>query len=64
MFPDENGLADLVMISGATGPRFQVDRRRQTVTAFLVRSTLKNVVPIFEDLNQHVEKMFPVSDDR
>ena len=60
-FPDENGLADLVFISGATGPRFQVDRSRRTVTVFLVRSTLLNVVPIFEDLNQHVEKMFPIT---
>ena len=33
-FPDENGLADLLMISSATGPNFQVDRRRQTVTVF------------------------------
>ncbi|MBP88079.1 MAG: hypothetical protein CMJ64_15370 [Planctomycetaceae bacterium] len=36
-FPDETGLADLLMISGATGPNFQVDRRRQTVTVFLIR---------------------------
>jgi hypothetical protein len=52
------------MISGATGPNLQVDRRRQTVTVFLVRSLLQNVVPIFDDLNQHVEQMFPVSDGR
>ncbi len=59
-FPDEDGLADLLFISGATGPNFRVDRRRQTVTVFLVRSTLRNVVNIFDDLNQHVEQMFPV----
>ena len=63
-FPDEDGLADLVFISGATGPRFQVDRRRQTVTVFLVRTSLQKVVPLFTDLNQHVEKIFPVADDR
>ena len=63
-FPDKDGLADLVFISGATGPRFQVDRRRQTVTVFLVRTRLQKVVPLFTDLNQHVEKMFPVADDR
>ena len=63
-FPDEDGLADLVFISGATGPRFQVDRRRQTVTAFLVRTKLQKVVPLFTDLNQHVEQMFPVADGK
>ena len=63
-FPDEDGLADLVFISGASGPRFQVDRRRQTVTVFLVRTRLQKVVPLFTDLNQHVEKNFPVADDR
>ncbi|MDA7916452.1 serine hydrolase [Verrucomicrobia bacterium] len=60
--PDENGLADLVFISGATGPRFQVDRRRQTVTIFLVRTSLQKVVPLFTDLNQHVEEMFPITE--
>lgn len=63
-FPDEDGLADLLMISGATGPNLQVDRRRQTVTAFLVRSNLQNVLSIFNELNQNVERMFPVLDDR
>jgi CubicO group peptidase (beta-lactamase class C family) len=63
-FPDEDGQAGLLMISGATGPNLQVDRRRQTVTVFLVRSVLQNVVPIFDDLNQHVEQMFPVANDR
>lgn len=63
-FPDEDGLADLLMISGATGPNFQVDRRRQTVTVFLVRSNLQNVLKIFNGLNKHVEQMFPVSKDR
>lgn len=62
--PDENGLADLVFISGATGPRFQVDRRRQTVTAFLVRTRLQKVVPLFTDLNKRVEMMFPVADEQ
>ena len=60
-FPDEDGLADLLFISGATGPRFQVDRRRQTVTAFLVRTRLQKVVPLFTDLNQHVEEMFLIT---
>ena len=63
-FPDENGLADLLMISGATGPNFQVDRRRQTVTVFLVRSNLRNVLKIFNDLNQHVEEMFPITNGK
>ncbi len=63
-FPDEDGLADLLFISGATGPRFQVDRRRQTVTAFLVRTRLQKVVPLFTDLNQHVEKMFPAANGK
>ena len=63
-FPDENGLADLVFISGASGPRFQVDRRRQTVTVFLVRTSLQKVVPLFTDLNLHVEQMFSVANDR
>ncbi|MDC0273379.1 beta-lactamase family protein [Planctomycetaceae bacterium] len=58
--PDKDGLADLLFISGATGPRFQVDRRRQTVTVFLVRTNLQKVVPLFTDLNQHVEHIFPV----
>ena len=62
--PDKDGLADHLFISGATGPRFQVDRRRQTVTVFLVRSTLLKVVPLFEDLHQHVEQMFPEEYDR
>ncbi len=62
-FPDENGEAGLLMISGATGPRFEVDRRRQTVTVFLVRSELKKVVKIFEDLNKHVYQVFPLAED-
>jgi len=62
-FPDEDGLADLVFISGASGPHFQVDRRRQTVTVFLVRTSLRKVVPLFTDLNQHVEQIFPVAND-
>ena len=63
-FPDENGLADLVFISGASGPRFQVDRRRQTVTVFLVRTSLQKVVPLFTDLNLCVEQMFSAANDR
>jgi len=63
-FPDDDGLADLVFISGAFGAHFEVDRRRQTVTVFLVRSTVRNVVNIFEDLNQHVEQIFLVANDR
>ena len=63
-FPDEDGQAGLLMISGATGPNFQVDRRRQTVTVFLVRSNLQNVLKIFTGLNQHVEQMFPMANDR
>jgi CubicO group peptidase (beta-lactamase class C family) len=62
-FPDEDGLADLVFISGASGPRFQVDRRRQTVTVFLVRTSLQKVVPLFTDLNQHVEQIFSVANE-
>jgi CubicO group peptidase (beta-lactamase class C family) len=62
-FPDEHGLAELLMISGATGPRFQVDRRRQTVTVFLVRTSLQKVVPLFTDLNQHVEQIFSVANE-
>jgi CubicO group peptidase (beta-lactamase class C family) len=58
-FPDEDGLAELLFISGATGPRFEVDRSRQTVTAFLVRTRLQKVVPLFTDLNKRVEQMFP-----
>jgi CubicO group peptidase (beta-lactamase class C family) len=60
-FPDENGLADLVFISGATGPRFQVDRKRNTVTVFLVRSTAIKVVKIEDALNKRVEQMFPIA---
>jgi len=63
-FPDEDGLADLLFISGASGPRFQVDRRRQTVTVFLVRTSLQKVVPLFTDLNLCVEQMFSVANDR
>jgi CubicO group peptidase (beta-lactamase class C family) len=63
-FPDEDGQAGLLMISGATGPNFQVDRGRQTVTVFLVRSNLQNVLKIFNSLNQRVEQMFPVANDR
>jgi CubicO group peptidase (beta-lactamase class C family) len=62
--PDENGLADLVFISGASGPRFQVNRRQQTVTVFLVRTRLQKVVPLFTDLNQYVEKMFELTNER
>lgn len=63
-FPDEDGLADLIFIDGATGPRFQVDRRRQTVTVFLVRTKLLKVVPLFTDLNKYVEQIFSVEKSR
>jgi CubicO group peptidase (beta-lactamase class C family) len=63
-FPDEDGLADLVFIDGASGPKIQVDRRRQTVTVFLVRTRLLNVVPLHKELNQYVEKMFELTDER
>ncbi len=63
-FPDEDGRAGLLIISGATGPNFQVDRRRQTVTVFLVRTSLQKVVPLFTDLNQRVEQIFPVAKTR
>ena len=63
-FPDEDGLADLVFIDGASGPRIQVDRRQQTVTAFLVRTRLLKVVPLHKELNRYVEKMFEVANDR
>jgi CubicO group peptidase (beta-lactamase class C family) len=62
--PDEDGLADLVFISGASGPHLRVDRRRQTVTVFLVRTSLQKVVPLFTDLNLCVEQMFSVANDR
>jgi CubicO group peptidase (beta-lactamase class C family) len=62
--PDEDGLADLIFISGASGPHLQVDRRRQTVTVFLVRTRLQKVVPLFTDLNKYVEKLFSVAKTR
>jgi len=62
-FPDENGEAGLLMISGATGPHVEVDRRRQTVTIFLVRSELRKVVKIFTGLNEHVGKIFPLTEE-
>jgi hypothetical protein len=63
-FPDKDGLAGLLFIDGATGPNFQVDRRRQTVTVFLVRSKLQNVLNLHKNLNQYVEQIFPVANDR
>ncbi|MHC4995987.1 MAG: serine hydrolase domain-containing protein [Planctomycetota bacterium] len=62
--PDKDGLADHLFISGATGPHFEVDRKRQTVTVFLVRTSLQKVVPLFTDLNQHVERIFPLENAR
>jgi len=62
--PDDDGLADLVFISGAFGAHLRVDRRQQTVTVFLTRSTVRKAVGIFEGLNQHVEQIFPVANDR
>jgi len=61
---DQSGLANLLFHSGATGPNFRIDRRRQTVTVFLVRSSAQNVVNIKNALNQRVEQMFPVANDR
>ena len=58
------GIADLLRKHGATRPNFQVDRRRQTVTAFLVRSRLQNVLNLHKNLNQHVEEMFPVTNGK
>jgi len=63
-FPDENGLADLIFIDGASGPRIQVDRRQQTVCVFLVYTRLLNVVPLHEELNQYVEQMFEPGNER
>ena len=51
------------MISGATGPHVEVDRRRQTVTVFLVRSELRKVVKIFEGLNEHGGKIFLLTEE-
>ena len=62
--PDEDGLADLVFISGAFGAHLRVDRRQQTVTVFLTRSTVQKAVGIFEGLNRHVEQIFSVANDR
>jgi len=61
---DKDGLAGLLFIDGATGPNFRVDRRRQTVTVFLVRSKLHNVLNLHKNLNQHVEQICPVANDR
>jgi CubicO group peptidase (beta-lactamase class C family)/type 1 glutamine amidotransferase len=58
--PDQSGLANLLFHSGVTGPNFRIDRRRQTVTVFLVRSSAQNVVNIKDGLNQRVEQMFSV----
>jgi len=63
-FPDEDGLGDVLFISGAFGAHLRVDRRQQTVTVFLVRTSLLKVVPLFTDLNLYVEKMFSVANDR
>jgi len=62
--PDQSGLANLLFHSGATGPNFRIDRSRQTVTVFLVRSTALNVVNIKDALNQRVEQMFPIPKGR
>ena len=58
--PDKSGLANLLFHSGVTGPNFRIDRRRQTVTVFLVRSSAQNVVNIKDGLNRRVEQMFSV----
>ena len=58
--PDENGLADLIFISGGHGAHLQVNRRQQTVTVFLTRSTVRQAVGIFNPLNQHTEQIFSV----
>jgi CubicO group peptidase (beta-lactamase class C family) len=63
-YPDGNGAAQLLYHSGATGPNMRIDHRRQTVTAFLVRSTALNALSTIEALNQRVEQMFPVTNDR
>ena len=48
-----------------SGPHFRIDRRRQTVTVFLVRSVCtKCRGPEKMSLNQHVEQMFPVPNGR
>ena len=60
----EAGLADLVFHGGARGALLRIDRRRETVTVFLVHSAFKQVQQIHKDLNQHVEQMFPVTNDR
>jgi CubicO group peptidase (beta-lactamase class C family) len=57
-FPDENGLADLVFISGASGPRFQVDRRRQTVTVFSCVRAYKKSYPYLLTLINTLNRCF------
>ncbi len=60
----ESGLADLVFHGGMFGAHLRIDRRRETVTVFLVHSAFKQVEKIHEDLNQHVEQIFSVANDR
>ncbi len=60
----EAGLADLVYHGGKRGGLLRIDRRRETVTVFLVHSEFSQVQQIPEDLNQRVEQMFSVANDR
>ena len=62
--PDEDGLGDVLFISGAFGAHLRVDRRQQTVTVFLTRSTVQKAVGIFYGVNRHVEQIFSVANDR
>jgi CubicO group peptidase (beta-lactamase class C family) len=60
----EAGLADLVFHGGARGGLLRIDRKRETVTVFLVHSSGTQVQQILEDLNQRVEQIFSVGNDR
>lgn len=60
----DSGPADLVFHGGAFGALLRIDRRRETVTVFLVHSTFNQVKQIHKDLNQQVEQTFPVTNDR
>lgn len=60
----DSGPADLVFHGGAFGAHLRIDRRRETVTVFLVHSAFKQVEQINKDLNQHVEQIFPVVNNR
>jgi len=61
--PDENGLATHVVHGGATGTAFELNWKRQTVTAFLVRSDGPTVADLKNGLNDIIEELFPPLDN-